>query len=394
MGVKLQSALGGSVELNAPSTASNFTMTVPAGNGTVATTDQLAGFRNRIINGDMRIDQRNAGQAISAANAENRYLIDRWVYYTNTTGRINFGRNQGGAAPPVGFSNYMNCNVISAVTPGASDYWDLDQVIEGANIEDLAWGTSNAKTATLSFWVRCSLTGTFGGAINNYAYNRSYTFSYSIPTANTWTRISIVIPGDTTGTWPTGTVGSLRVRFSLGDGANKISPAANTWHALGRNVPPGCVNLVANAGAQFNITGVQFEKGSSATEFEGRLVGTELYLCQRYYETTYAPGVKPGSSSVDGGIALGALSSYLYYTSSVAFKVPKRATPSIIIYALNGVANNSSEYDQGTSFISNKAITLSGPTNGAGVNGFGIYQYGNATAGWLYAFHYAADADM
>jgi hypothetical protein len=149
----------------------------------------------------MRIDQRNAGAAVTVTNA-GQYTVDRWQSYQSiATSKFTVQQNAGAVTPPSGFSNYAGCTSSSAYSIGAGEYFVLFQKIEGFNFSDMGWGTAGAKTVTLSFWAYSSLTGTFGGSIQNSAQNRNYNFSYTISSANTWTAISVTIAGDTTGTW-------------------------------------------------------------------------------------------------------------------------------------------------------------------------------------------------
>ena len=248
------------------------------------TTVGYTGFRNRIINGAMVIDQRNSGAQITAANLGSfSYMVDRWLYSSSQAAKFTAQQNAGSVTTAVGFPNYLGMTVATAVTVGAADYFVIGQSIEGFNFADFAWGTANAKTVTLSFVVYSSLTGTFGGALRNSASNRSYPFTYSIPTANTWTTISVTIAGDTSGTWVGATNGiGVSLFFGLGVGTT-YSGTAGAWAATNYISATGAVSVVGTNGATFYITGVQLEKGSVATPFEFRQFGTELALCQRYY---------------------------------------------------------------------------------------------------------------
>jgi hypothetical protein len=229
----------------------------------------------------MTIDQRNAGASVTPS--ADGYTLDRWIYQASQTSKFTIQQNAGSVTPPVGFGNYLGTSVASAVTIGSSDYFLISQYIEGFNTSDLGWGTANAKTITLSFWVRSSLTGTFGGALQNNATNRSYPFTYTILSANTWEQKSVTIAGDTTGTWVGATNGlGVRVRFGLGVGST-LSGTAGAWNGNNNLSSTGAVNVVGTSGATFYITGVQLEVGTQATSFEYRQYTTELQLCQRYY---------------------------------------------------------------------------------------------------------------
>jgi hypothetical protein len=247
-------------------------------------------FRNRIINGAMVIDQRNAGASVSVSVGA--YTLDRWVYDPSASlSWFTFQQNGGGVTPPAGFSNYLGITSTGANTPTSGQFTLVSQYIEGFNTADLNWGTANAKTITLSFWVRSSLTGTFGGALGNSAFNRSYPFTYTISAANTWEQKSITIPGDTTGTWVGATNGlGLRVIFGLGVGSSSLGPAG-AWAGATYRSATGATNVSATNGATFYITGVQLEVGTQATSFEYRQYTTELQLCQRYFQlaTIYVP---------------------------------------------------------------------------------------------------------
>jgi hypothetical protein len=241
------------------------------------------GFKNRIINGAMVIDQRNEGAEVNPA-VNSRYYLDRWEALSTAASKFKIGQNAGAVTPPTGYINYLGCTSLSAYTVGASETFAVRQQIEGLNVADLAWGTASAATVTLSFWVRSSLTGTFGGVLKNSAGNRSYPFTYSISSANTWEQKSVTVAGDTSGTWlATNGVGIIAV-LSIGAGAT-VSGAAGSWAGANYNSATGAVSVVGTNGATFYITGVQLEKGSTATSFDYRPYGTEFALCQRYYET-------------------------------------------------------------------------------------------------------------
>jgi len=288
-------------------------------------------LKNRIINGDMRIDQRNAGA--SKATADATYTVDRWVYYSDVGSKYTVQQNAGSVTPPAGFSNYVGLTVSSAYsTLGATDYFLFGQPIEGYNIADFAWGTANAKTITLSFWVRSSLTGTFGGAIQNSAQTRSYPFSYTISSANTWEQKTITVAGCTDGVWQSTTSAGIQMFFGLGVGST-FSGTAGAWASANYFSSTGATNVTATNGATWYITGVQLEIGSTATPFERRLYNQELANCQRYYEKMgWGQSNVPGSTSgYDGDLVTGASLSSGYFTGA-QYKVTKRAAPTIVTY--------------------------------------------------------------
>lgn len=248
--------------------------------------------KNKIINGNMVIDQRNAGASVTPSGGV--YTLDRWLAVAiSAASKYSVQQNAGSVTPPAGFTNYLGITSLSAYTVTSSDFLCMIQNIEGYNTADLAWGTANAKTVTLSFWVRSSLTGTFGGAVSNSDGSRSNPFSYTISSANTWEQKSVTITGCTDGTWATTNTTSISLRFALGVGST-YTGTAGTW-ATGANyfTATGTTNVVATNGATFYITGVQLEVGTQATAFStaGGSYGAELTLCQRYFQSlTYGTG--------------------------------------------------------------------------------------------------------
>ena len=246
-------------------------------NGMTPTADSLQGFRNRIINGDMRIDQRNAGASVTPADGA--YTLDRWRAGASAASKFSV---QQSSVAPTGFSFSMLCTSLSAYSVGTNDNFEMFQLIEGFNTADLGWGTANAQAVTLSFWVRSSLTGTFGGSIQNSAFDRSYPFSYTISAANTWEQKTVTIAGDTSGTWVGATNGAgIVLCIGLGAGTGR-SGTTGAWAGATYYNATGAVSVVGTSGATFYITGVQLEVGSVATPFERRPYGTELALCLRY----------------------------------------------------------------------------------------------------------------
>ena len=256
-------------------------------------------WRNRIINGDMRIDQRNNGASVTPAGGQ--YLLDRWVAGLSQSSKYSVQQNAGAVTPPVGFVNYLGVTSLSAYSVVSSDFFAISQRIEGLNVSDLGWGTANAATVTLSFWVRSSLTGTFGGSVANNGSDRSYPFSYTISAANTWEQKSITIVGDTSGTWLTTNGRGLVLSLSLGMGST-YSGTAGSWAGTNYLSATGATSVVGTNGATFYITGVQLERGSVTTEFERVEYGEMLRRCQRYcLDTTASPtGVTTSSGAITG----------------------------------------------------------------------------------------------
>lgn len=261
-------------------------------------------FRNKIINGAMEIDQRNAGSAVTISD---QYTLDRWSAYENTDGTFTVQRS---TTAPTGFSNSLLATITSADSSLTTNQQCIPcrQWIEAASMTDLAWGTASAKSITLSFWVRGSVTGTYGITVSNSANDVVYAATYTISAANTFEFKTITIPGPTSGTWPTDNGRGMIVTWSLGAGPSVTVSSNNSWiSSPGTAVyaAVGQTNVVATNGATWFITGVQLEVGSSATPFERRPYGLESALCERYYYKLapvgsgleLVPGLNPGSTS-------------------------------------------------------------------------------------------------
>jgi hypothetical protein len=241
---------------------------------------------------------------------------------SNQSSKYTVQQNAGSVTPPVGFSKYLGVTSSSAYSVTSGDYFFQEQDIEGFNVADLGWGTANAKTVTLSFWVRSSLTGTFGGALENNAQDRSYPFTYTISAANTWEQKSITIAGDTSGTWLTTNGVGIRVYFGLGVGST-YSGTAGSWSGNLYVSATGATSVVGTNGATFYLTGVQLEAGSTATSFDYRNYQQELAMCQRYY-TRFG-----GAGSGDSGIGIAFRDSSSQAQVILEPPITLRATPSV-----------------------------------------------------------------
>ena len=237
-------------------------------------------MKNRIINGAMVISQRNGTTVTTITNGADFFGPDRWKYYRDVGGT--FTTTQSSTAP-AGYVYSMLTTASTGASPSAAQLNFFQQIVEGLNITDLGWGTANAQTVTLSFWVRSSITGTYTIGISNDGLNRAYVATYTISSANTWEQKTITIPGDTSGTWLTTNGSGIRVYWDLGSGSN-YNLTAGTWGGTWGLRTSGSTTWGATTGATFYLTGVQLEVGSSATQFEWRPYGTELALCQRYFQ--------------------------------------------------------------------------------------------------------------
>ena len=273
------------------------------------------GLRNRIINGDMRINQR----VFSGSNSNNTYTLDRWMIQSVLDAKFNLQQDSS-ANTVAGFTSSMKVTSSSAYSVPSGGYYVVEQKIEGLNTSDLNWGTANARPVTLSFFVRSSLTGTFGGSLRNSDAARSYPFTYTIVAADTWEQKIITVPGDTTGTWLTTNGIGIEIFFGLGVGTS-VSGTAGAWAAGNYLSATGATSVVGTNAATWYITGVQLEEGSQATPFEYRHYTPELQLCQRYYQRLNSNGNRD-------------FSGYVYSASlivaQVQLPVPMRTTPSTL----------------------------------------------------------------
>jgi hypothetical protein len=318
--LNLRTNAGGSVIFEPQNTATDRTVLVPATSGTMATTSQLTGFRNRIMNGDMRIDQYNNGASGAASTA--RFAVDRWRGYIGGGGAGAFSVQQSNVVPP-GFDKSIAATVTTSGTPGESG---ILQYIEGYNVADLMYGTANAKTITISFWVRSSVTGNFPFVLRTTNGVRSYLTTYNISAANTWEYKTITIPGETTGVINNTSDYAFIFQFAFG-GSNGTTSTTNTWLSSNAYNLTGSTSLLSTNGATFYVTGVQLEEGTVATPFERREYGTELAMCQRYYEYGMASG--SGYAQVTSFFDAGS-------TSNIDFKVSKRVVPTLTNMSLSG----------------------------------------------------------
>ena len=342
------------------------------------------GLKNRIINGDMVVSQRFGTSSISAYG----YTLDRWAVDGSQATRFTTQQNAGSVTPPAGFTNYLGITSTAATSLGAGDYFVINQSIEGFNVADLGWGAAGAATVTISFWVRSSLTGTFGGALRNGSANRSYPFSYTISAANTWTKINITIPGDTSGTWIRNNGAGLILSFSIGTGST-FSGTAGAWAGSNFVSATGAVSVVGTNGATFYVTGVQLERNTTATPFEWIPYGMELQLCQRYYATNYPSGIAPNGNA---GLAMGAFflaGNTTDATGNNQFPVVMRATPTLNCYApAGGSGSNSARY-----FTTGGAVTSLTVTND--LNSVGFYRItGTFVSGGIYNTMYIASSEL
>jgi hypothetical protein len=335
-------------------------------------------MKNRIINGAMVIDQRNAGASVTIGGG-NTYTLDRFSGFASQASKYSIQQNAGAVTPPVGFTNYLGVTSLSAYTVGAAERFAVRHAIEGYNVADLGWGSANAKTITLSFWAYSSLTGTFGGALRNDAGDRSYPFSYSIPVANTWTQIAITIAGSTSGTWGTTNNAGIPIWFSLGTGST-YSGTAGTWANADYSSATGATSVVGTNGATFYITGVQLEVGSSATGFEYVNYQTSLANCQRYYAKMGTAGTLYTAFGSAGWTSTTGANLYLKYPTTM------RSSPTLsyggVIAVTYGGGATSNVTGVGTTYSGTDSTMWQPSGLSGGVNGQGgvVLAFNDATA--------------
>jgi Collagen triple helix repeat (20 copies) len=339
---------------------------------------------NRIINGDMRIDQRNNGASGTASG----YTVDRWAYYGAQT-KFSWQRV---AMTPVtfGFNQCLLFTCSAAYTPIAADVFELYQPIEADTVGDLMWGTPQAQPLTLSFYAFSNLVGTFSGAVQNYLLTRSYPFTFSLPTAGAWTKCVVTIPGDMGGTWvQSGNAGAMHLMFDLGCGLSKRGPA-NAWTSASYIGVTGSVSLVGTTGANLGFTGVKLEIGSVATPFNRQSLAKSMADCQRYYEKSYNAGTVPGTATMASGeffYASGPSSGLASGGMSTRFSVAKRSQPTITIYS--GLTGSS-----GAIFDQNSNVDVAATLLTVGEESFGWYGFASVPSGINFVIQWTADAEL
>lgn len=341
-------------------------------------------MRNRIINGGMMIFQRG-----TAATADSVYSVDRWRFVKGNDATESTSQNTDA---PSGFS-YSLRNTISVgdASLASNQYSGFEQLIEGYNIADLAWGTANAKPVTLSFWVRSSVTGVYTGNLRNSDSTRINPFNFTVNSANTWEQKSITVSGDTGGTWQTTSSTGIIVAIYIALGSGYSGGTAGVWSSSPNFGCGSPVNGIASNGNIFAITGVQLEAGTTATAFEQRLYGTELALCQRYYEKSYDQAVVPGSANrvfVLGPYSQGS-STTSELGNGMSFKVEKRAAPSITLYDGAGASGKCSRLAAGVSWNDGSTVAV----DSTSTSSVRVYSSSGASA-QVALCHFTASAEL
>jgi hypothetical protein len=355
----------------------------PMYNGTItanAVTPSV-NMKNRIINGAMTIDQRNAGASLTNI-ASSQISVDRWRQNSSQASKFTVQQNAGSVTPPTGFTNYLGFTTTSAVTIASGDYFWFGTTVEGYNSADLNWGTANGKTVTVSFWAYASIVGSYTLLLKPGGGAYSYATSFSLTTANTWQYITVTIPPLTTGGAINTTNGTgIQVNFSLGMGSTYYTSTANTWVSGDFYALNGTVNTIATNGATFYITGVQLEVGSTATSFDYLDYGRILIQCQRYYAKMGAGGYS-NYTALASGVATGSTNGNLFIKYPVTMRASATIAYSNVCYgyaagtttAISSVGSTYSGTDSmlaqpnasGASMTIGYACTLQADNNSAG----------------------------
>ena len=373
---------GNKVKLTTPDTlAANKTFKLPGadgsvgqvlqtdGSGALSFASNLTGIQNMVNNGGMTVSQRYGTSENTPSN--NGHTLDQMRYDLSQTGKF---KVQQVTDAPAGFSHSMKVTSLSSYTSGANDYFLLQTFIEGTDSARLDWGTANAQTVTLSFYVKSSITGVHACGIRNQNYTRGNTQTYTINNANTWERKTVTFTGDTSGTWLTSTNSGLKINFDLGSGSNFQASSTGTWLGTNDFITSNSVKFVANNTATWYITGIQLQVGEIATPFEHRSITDELRRCKRYYQTA-------AYTTLMGSLA-GAVG-----TPRILFEVEMRAIPTSVTteYGSNG---------NGTFRNQNDGSILTGHTTfNYYINGFDC-RGGNGSANIIYSSTYIAEAEI
>jgi hypothetical protein len=371
-------------------------ITIATGGTNVAITGDLTANnfagRNRIIGGDFTTNPWQRGTSFSAiANAA--YSADRWVVgYTTSAAQT---ASKAADAPTAAQAGTFTQNCLSlAVTTAdtsiaAGDYMILVQVIEGLNAASFGFGQAGTRYVTLSFWVKGTKTGIHCVQVANSAGNRSYVAEYTINSTNTWEYKTITIPVDTTGTWLYDTGIGLNVRFVLMSGTTHHA-SADTWIAGGPLATSNQVNALDSTSNTFKIALVQLEAGSVATTFDARSVGTELALCQRYFQKSYNQETALATGSFPAGeVRWQSANTAIQSAPTIMLPVVMRATPTLTIYSpSDGASGNVYNHSTGANVAMTGADSATVGTRGwsGGSTGFADTH--------IIGYQYAATAEL
>jgi len=332
------------------------------------------GRKNMVINGDMRVSQRHGTGEVVPTN--NTYTLDqmRWDMSQSSKFKV-----QQVTDAPAGFSHSMKVTSLAATSPASTDYFLVQNFIEGKNSARLKWGTSSAQPVTLSFYVKSSITGVHACGIRNRAYNRSITETYTINNQNTWEYKTVTFLGDTTGTWETGTHAGLKINFDIGSGSN-FEASPGTWVATADFITSDSVKVVGTSGATWYITGIQLESGKLATPFEHRHITDEMTLCERYYQNSFIEDNIPGTSTAMGDAVITTSWGDGNAPGPNPFRVAMRVAPAVTLRArgsttVGQVNHNGSNVTASAQQIGSKGIAYIETGAGASANAFNAFTF-------------------
>ena len=318
--------------------------------GNPAIADQRGvNFRNIIINGDMSIAQRGtSATTLALSSAGFRYNdVDRFAVNAGniSSGQVSTEQINSGLD---GFPKAKRITVTTAETsPATNGYLSIGHNIEGQNLQYIKYGTSDALALTMSFYVRSSVTGNYVGNIiqvdSRPSQNRAFVYNYTINSANTWEKKTILILADANGIINNDNGIGFEINLTyLYLGSNFTNGTLNIWNTNSGGNEYGNsatrVNLLATSGATFDITGVQLEAGQVASDFEFLPVDVNLQRCQRYFYKSFPQGTTPAQNVTAGN--LGLVGTQANYINGYHFPTMMRASPSITTF--NPYDSNSS----------------------------------------------------
>jgi hypothetical protein len=354
---------------------------------------QLAGLRNKIINGAMEVAQRGVLFSVASGSTGSGYTLDRYTRIASTPAVLDIIQSSDGPASEPTLQLSLRCTVTTAdATIAATDLWSVVQKIEGYSARDLV-----GKTFTLSFWVRSAKTGVHCVSFQNdfaASTDRSYVAEYNVSAADTLEYKQITVIGGliTAGTWDWTNGSGLAVGWTLCCGTN-WQGTLGSWQSAVLYGTSSQVNVLDTIGNIFAITGVQVEVGNTATPFEHRPFGMELALCQRYYEKSFPYNYEPvqnivslvgATAGVRGAVLATGQVVNQKFSSAVKFAVAKRATPTITTYAP----------DSATANWSLNTTTPTAATANIGDSAFAVTGSTAVTAGNDYSIHWQAVAEL
>jgi hypothetical protein len=359
--------------------------------GTISGGAGMGSFRNRIINGDMRIAQRGTSNVISTGAGANFYMIDRFAFNSNfSSGQITQTQQTLTASDTpyqYGFRYSWRMTTNIALTSASYGYVEPVQYIEGYNIQDFNWGTPFGSPVTVSFWFRTNLSPGLYVSFTIRGGNQ-YSYPFAVAGNGTWQYVtSTVPPPPNGGSWPTNnTIGLSLYLGSRGLASPSLQP--NAWIASNYEGNWLDTNWAATAGNYIEFTGVQLEKGTVATPFEFRPYATELQLCQRYYQKSYDVGTNPGTATAVGSVTVSGQN--LDQLGGTTFRVSMRTAPTSNIYSTTGTLDKASLSNGGTDTSGSATGYVSGQNGVTYYSGFG----GGLTVGTGYRYQYVASAEL